>query len=196
MVEVDQDKRSFLAWIGEPEHSGVGGRCHFGFYPGIQLDSVVARMGIFLGMVEFGIFWLVIHSREEKKVSEVRDSGAAEVGEAESLYVRLRVFVPGGAVVVLVIAVRTDLYGSVRHLRSRIDIPEPVRPHEDVHIIDQPSLSECSGSTLLPGNFGPNGSRPITGFAGGGDHTIGVDILPLGADPRQRSNFRGNSGNR
>ena len=57
--------------------------------------------------------------------------------EAETLDERLGVLVPRRAVIVLVIAVRADLDPAERHLRPRVHVPEPVRPHENVHVIDQ-----------------------------------------------------------
>ena len=153
MVEVDHQDSSVLDRIGEHEYSGMHRGGHFGLYSTVQGDSVVSRMGLLLAVVELGVLRLAVHSGKEEKVSEVRDSGTAQVGEAEALHVRFGILVSGGAVIVLVVAVRTDLYGSVRELRSRIYIPKPVSPHEHVHIIYQPLRPVVSWASSLPGSI-------------------------------------------
>ena len=122
-------------------------------------------MGAFLAVVQFCGLYLIPDPRKEQKITEIRNSSAAQVCQAEALHEGLGVLVSSGAIIVLVVGVRADLDAAVWQLCSRVHIPEPIRSHEHIHIINQPGCP--SGKVDLPETFGPDGPRPTTGRAGG-----------------------------
>ena len=137
MVKVDGHIRSGFLWIGEPEYSGAKGRCHLRLDSAVQSDAIVARISGFFLVVKFGRLWIRAGSGQEKEIAEIRDASPAQVCQTETLNGRFRVLVSRGAVIILVVAVRADLYPAVRQLRSGIHVPEPVRAHEHVHVVDK-----------------------------------------------------------
>ena len=76
----------------------------------------------------------------------------------------------GCAIIIFVVAVRADLDAAVRQLRSRIHIPEPIRSHEHIHIIDQPS----GRGSALPETVAAHGhvNGGTAGSAGGGTRAV------------------------
>ena len=168
VVHVNEYERLVRLGIGEPEHSAPHSGCHFRLYSVVcELDTVIIRRTLLPVMavsravapvrilVGSGFRVDFPGAGHEQEISQVWNSGPAQMRQRESEQCAVSVLVTGGRVVEVPVGVRAYLDSSERNLCSRIYIAVAVSAYQGSHIVCPAQAVFCG---CADGNCGGSGN--------------------------------------